>query len=148
VKTTFKTEGFAELEAGLGEFKKATARNVLKRAGLDAMQPVADEMERRAPRDQQDLAEAIDTGTRLPRGGKRHFRDRGTVEIYAGVKVVGGGMPPQATQQEFGNEHHGPQPYARPGWDAERGQVIPRLAESLGREIDAAKARARKRAKR
>ena len=55
-------------------------------------------------------------------------------------------MPPQAIQQEFGNENHGPQAYARPGWDADKGNVMPRLKVSLGAELDKAAARAQRKA--
>lgn len=144
MKFSVKTQGFAQMEAGLAEFSKATARNVLLRAGIDAMQPVATTMGQKAPKDAGDLKDAVDVGTRTNAG--REFKDSSVVEVYAGVSVVGGGMPPQAIQQEFGNEHHGPQAYARPGWDAEKGAVLDRLAGSLGAEIDKATARAQRKA--
>lgn len=144
MKFSMKAQGFRQMSAALGEFSKVTGRNVLRRAGVQAMEPVAGAMEGRAPRRLGVLQTAIDVGTKTSAG--REFRDSDTVEIYAGVSVIGGGMPPEAIQQEFGNENHGPQPYARPGWDAEKGQVLPRLAQSLGTELDKASARARRKA--
>jgi hypothetical protein len=146
VRTTISTSGFKEMEAALGELTKATGKNVLKRAGLKAIAPVADVMKAKAPKDFHDLEEAIDYGSKRAKGAKKHFNDPGTVEVYAGVSVVGGGMPPQATQQEFGNEHHGPQPYGRPSWDQEKMPTLERTKDELRPELDRAVARARRKA--
>lgn len=141
-----RTEGFAEMEKALGEFSKATARNILRRTGLEALRPVADGMKGKAPKRLEDLVDAIDVGTKRQKGTKKHFPDSSTVEVYAGVSVVGGGMPPQATQQEFGNEHHGPQPYARPTWDREERPTLERTKDALANEIDKSRQRAQRRA--
>ncbi|MNR97634.1 hypothetical protein D3C72_288180 [compost metagenome] len=146
MKFRVQTQGFAEMEKALEEFRPATARNVLRRAGLGALEPVADGMRAKAPKRLENLRDAIDTGTKLQKGTKKHFPDSSTVEIYAGVSVVGGGMPPQAIQQEFGNEHHGPQPYGRPTWDREERPTLERVKESLGAEIDKASQRAKRKA--
>ena len=146
MKFRVQTQGFAELEKALEEFRPPTAKNVLRRAGLGALKPVADGMKAKAPKRFENLRDAIDTGTKRQKGTKKHFPDSSTVEVYAGVSVVGGGMPPQAIQQEFGNERHGPQAYVRPGWDAEKGQVMDHLEDSLSTEIDKATARAQRRA--
>lgn len=140
------TQGFAEMEKALAELTKATARNVLVRAGTKALEPVAETMRTKAPEDAGDLKEAIDVGTKRPAKVKRHFNDSRTVEIYAGVKVVGRGMPPQGTQQEFGNERHGPQPFARPAWDQEQRPTLGRVGDELKPELDKAVARARRKA--
>jgi len=141
-----RTEGFAEMEKALGEFSKATARNILRRTGLEALRPVADGMKGKAPKRLEALIDAIDVGTKRQKGTKKHFPDSSTVEVYAGVSVVGGGMPPQATQQEFGNEHHGPQPYARPTWDREERPTLERTKDALANEIDKSRQRAQRRA--
>lgn len=146
MKFSFKMEGLKELDAALAEFRPMTGRNILRRAGTQAMEPVADEMEAKAPKGQGDLKVAIDTGTKRGKSVQREFRDPHVVEIYAGPSVVEGGVPPQAYQQEFGNENHGPQAYARPGWDAKRSGVMPSLKESLGSELDKASKRAARRA--
>ncbi len=150
MKPWVKTQGFREMDAALGEFSKATARNILQRAGLEALQPIADDMKTRAPVAQVnggELKDAIGTGTKLGKRQKRLNRQPSTVEIYAGVtEEPGGGMTPEAIQQEFGNENHGPQPYARPAWDGGHGDIIPALQASLGAEIDRATARAQRKA--
>ncbi|MGV3579999.1 HK97 gp10 family phage protein [Brevundimonas sp.] len=146
MKTTVKTQGFAEMEAALGEFSKATARNVLKRAGLDALDRVAEAMKAKAPKDDGDLIDAIAVGSKLGKRQKRLNRSPSTIEVYAGVSHVGQGMPPQGVQQEFGNEHHGPQPFARPAWDQEKVPTLERVKDSLSGEIDKATERARRKA--
>lgn len=143
-----RLEGFREMDAALAEFTKATGRNILRRTAVEALQPVADAMRAKAPREEGDLIEAIDVGTRRAKRTKKHFPGSSTVEAYAGVKVVGGGVPPQAFQQEFGNENHGPQPYARPGWDEEAEPTLERVKDALAGQIDKARARAQRKAKR
>lgn len=48
-KVTITVDGLAELDAGLGDLTKATARNVLKRVLLAAGQPMADAARALAP---------------------------------------------------------------------------------------------------
>lgn len=146
MKFRVQTQGFAELEKALEEFRPATAKNVLRRAGLGALKPVADGMKAKAPKRFENLRDAIDAGTKRQKGTKKHFPDSSTVEVYAGVSVVVGGMPPQAIQQEFGNEHHGPQPYGRPTWDREERPTLDRVKESLSTEIEKASQRAKRKA--
>lgn len=146
MKPSVKLHGFREMDAALAEFSKATGRNILRRTALEALEPVADAMRAKAPKEVGDLQDAIAVGTKRSKRSRKHFRDASTVEAYAGVKVVGGGMPPQATQQEFGNENHGPQPYGRPAWDEEKGPTLERTKDGLAGQIEAATARARRKA--
>ena len=146
MKFRVETQGFAEMEKALEEFRPATARNILRRAGLQALEPVAEGMRAKAPKRLEDLKDAIDTGTKRQKGAKKTFPETSTVEVYAGVAVIGGGVPPQAFQQEFGNEHHGPQPYARPTWDREQQPTLERVKESLRTEIEKASQRAKRKA--
>ncbi len=48
---TVRVEGLAELDASFGEMKKATARNVMRRALIAAAQPMVDMASRLAPDD-------------------------------------------------------------------------------------------------
>lgn len=134
------------MDAALAEFPKANGRNILRRTAVEALEPVAAAMRAKAPRDEGDLVEAIDVGTRRAKRSRKHFPESSTVEAYAGVKVVGGGMPPQGIQQEFGNENHGPQPFARPGWDEEAGPTMDRVKDALAVQIDKARGRAQRKA--
>lgn len=146
MKTTFKTHGFREMDAALGEFSTATAKNILRRTGLEALEPVVQAMAAKAPKEDGDLQDAIAVGTKRAKRSRKHFREASTVEVYAGVSIVGGGMPPQAIQQEFGNENHGPQPYVRPAWDAEKMPALDRVRDGLAVQIDKATSRAQRKA--
>lgn len=146
MKMSMKTQGFREMDAALSEFSKATTRNILRRTGLEALEPVADTMRGYVPVDDGDLRDAIDTGTKLGKRQKRLNRSPSAVEVYVGVAQVGDGMPPQATQQEFGNDKHGPQPFGRPTWDREADPTLERVNDALGSQIDKATARAQRKA--
>lgn len=147
MRTTFKVEGFKEMDAALGEFSKATAKNVLRRAGLAALEPVAEEMRNRAPEAEGDLKEAIAVSTRLGKRQKRLNRNPSTVEVYAGpAGSAAKAAPPQGVQQEFGNESHGPQPFVRPTWDIKRQGVLDDVKASLADEIEKARQRAARKA--
>lgn len=152
MKTTVRTEGFREMEAALAEFSKASARNILRRAAIAALEPMAEEMVRLAPeRDTGggQLKEAIAVGTKLGKRQKRASRRAGNndfVEVYAGVSDVGGAHLPSGVQQEFGNENHDPQPFARPALDHEAQPTLERLKVALQEEIEKATARAQRKA--
>lgn len=130
---TVKIEGFKEIDAALGDLGKTTGRNVMRRVAVKALEPVAETMRQLAPVDQSDLRDSITVTTRKP---KRH-RKEAEVEAYAGP-----GQHPQAHLQEFGTQHHGPQPFARPAWDQHKDQLIPAMAEDFWSEIEKAAQRA------
>lgn len=132
-RTVVKVEGLKDIEAALAQLSKATGRNVMRRAAVNALEPVADAMRERAPVDDADLRDSIAVSTKRPR---RH-RKLAEVEAFAGP-----GRHPQAHLQEFGTNHHPPQPFARPAWDAEKGGIVPALSDELWSEIDKAAARA------
>lgn len=145
-----KTQGFREMDAALSELTKATARNVLRRAGLAALEPVAEDAARRAPVDddgEKQLQKSIVASDKLNRRQKRLNRQPSTVEVYAGPAGDGAqGAPPSGTQQEFGNERHGPQPFMRPAWDANQTKVLDTVKDELGAEITKATERAQRKA--
>lgn len=145
--------GFRELEEALEEFSKASARNILKRAAMEAIQPLADEMANLAPERATGggkLKDAITVSDKLGKRQKRLQRrqTKDFVEVYAGVEDVGGKHVASSVQQEFGNENHGPQPYARPAFDKEAQPTVDRLLITIKDEIDKATARAQRRAAR
>src|SRR5690606_2344940 len=81
------------------------------------------------------------TTTRTPNGWKSDPKT--LVEVF-----VGAGPVPHAHLQEFGTAHHGPQPFARPAWDAAKGGAIDTVKSEMWSEIEkAAKRLARKAAK-
>lgn len=131
-RTTVKVEGLREVEQALADLGKATGRNVMRRVAVKRLEPIADEMRRRVPVAQSDLKDSIAVTTKRP---KRH-RKVSEVEAFAGP-----GRHPQAHLQEFGTEHHGPQPFARPAWDHGKGDLLTGLADDFWTEIEKAAAR-------
>lgn len=146
-----KVEGFREMEAALAEFTRGTGKNVLKRAALKAIQPMADDMAGRAPIQKggdRDLQKSIQATDKLNKRQRKLNRQPSTVEVYAGPTADAGDLapPPQGIQQEFGNENHGPQPFVRPTWDLGHGALLDRSAEELGAEIEKSRQRAARKA--
>lgn len=144
-RTTVQLEGFRELEAALAELPKATGKNVIKRALLNAAKPIEEAAAENAPALSGHLKRDVSSGTRLTRRQAAQARRAGKSyqEVYVGV------ADPAGVQNEFGNEHQGPQPFLRPAWDANRDEALDRIKTELGQEIDRAAARlARKAARR
>ncbi len=138
-RTTVRVEGLREVDAALGQLGKATGRNVMRRVAVARLEPMAEEMRRRAPVDQTDLRDSIAVTTKRPKG----HRKQSEVEAYAGP-----GRHPQAHLQEFGTQHHGPQPFARPAWDQGKDALLDGIADDLWSEISKAAARQAKKAAR
>jgi HK97 gp10 family phage protein len=147
VKVSVKTEGFREMDAALGEYSKATARNVLIRAGLKALAPIAATAKAKAHRRTGDLQDSIDVATKLGKRQRRLNREPSTVEIYAGPTATDGeNPPPQGIWEEFGTEDHPPHAFLRPAWDGGQNEVLDAVKEELAGEIDKATARAQRKA--
>jgi hypothetical protein len=166
VTVTVKFEGGRALEAALRDLgKRATAKNVGRRALMQAAEPIRDMAKQLAPDDPATGAgkflkesikaapgrrnrgdrtwvlvgidASVDPATEKPRqGGGGSYRDPGV----AGVSVI----------QEFGAPARNipAQPYMRPAWEANKAATLGRIGDALWDEIDkAAQRAARKRAK-
>ncbi|MFN3930839.1 MAG: hypothetical protein ACK4JY_03735 [Brevundimonas sp.] len=151
---TVQTHGFDALDAALAQFTKASARNILKRAAIEALEPMAEEMRQGAPeaavgggRLKDAIAVSDKLGPRQKKAARRAAGGAGSfVEVHAGVADVGGKHLPSGVQQEFGNENHGPQPFVRPAWEKEKMDTLDRLRVAIADEIAKATARAQRRA--
>lgn len=154
-KTIVKIEGLRELDAALGELPKTTAKAVLRKVGLKALQPVADDARALAPDDPEtggnDLRSSIAVSTKLsPRQArlarsavKKGEADKSFVEVYAGA-----GPLPYAHLQEFGTVNHAAQAFMRPAWDQNKMKVLESVKDGLWGEIEkAAKRLAKKQAR-
>lgn len=143
---TMKIAGLRELDAALGELKKATARSVLVRVGKKALEPMAGAARRLAPDDPatggSDLKNNIVVGTKLNPRQKRLVKKepKDFAVVYMGTS------DPAGVPQEFGTVNHGPQPFMRPAFEQEARATIDRVAQGLKPEIDKAAQRARARA--
>lgn len=143
---TVQVTGLREVERALSEMPKATGKNVLRRVLKRRAQPVADAMSANAPRLSGDLAESAAVSTKLTKRQRAQHRkmfknDKASVEMFVGM----GGLA-QATQQEFGNERHPPQPFTRPAWDQNKTALLEGLKADLWTEIEKAAARMAKKA--
>lgn len=155
-RQTFKIEGLRELERELAEFPKATARNILVRAGTEAIEPLRQAMADNAPYDPNDrdgdgkhLNETM--VTRVAKAGQARrlglARAQGVL-LMTGPAPVGQRARANAGWQEEGTVEMTPNPYARPAADSEGVPTIRRVKDALTGQIDKAKARiARKLAK-
>ncbi len=164
--TTAKLTGFKELDAALGNLTKATARSAMRRALIDAAEPMARAARQNAPRDDDQLYEHIEIsakvkdeagaaafGTALQAGGSKSqaiaaMKDARSgnsfVQMYLGPTT----RAPHAHWQEFGTVNHAPSPYLRPAFDEQAKPTVDRLKVSLMDEIEKATVRvARKIAK-
>lgn len=151
MKTTVTVEGLRELDEALGELSKATARNVLRRVGVKALEPVAEDYRNSVRRRSNALANSAGVGTKLTRRQaalhrsdiRRGLSDDNFVEVFAGP----GGLP-QAITEEFGTVDQAPQGDLRASWDSNKNGVLNTVASELGSEIEKARQRAARRAAR
>jgi HK97 gp10 family phage protein len=151
VKVSVKTHGFDELERALvSDFPKATAKNILRRAAINALKPIEARAKQLAPKDDGTLAESITT---KPVKARRASRDR--YESASGVTIATGPTSRRADDpggnaawQEEGTVNMPANPFMRPAWDAGHDQVLDTVRTELALQIDKARARiARKLAK-
>lgn len=161
---TMKLEGLKDLEAALMELPKATGKNVLRRALINAATPMAETARTLAPVRLGHLKRSITVGkVKFSSGsaGKRAFAEamaRGASRSEAGAAareanigasqditsamvIFGPGRHPQATLQEFGTVHHPPHPYMRPAWDTGKTNAAEAIRDELKTEIEKAAAR-------
>lgn len=144
--------GFRELDETFYELGKTLGKNVLRRVGRRALEPMADAARANVAVRTGTLKRQINVGTTLARSQRaKASRSGGTFrqEAQDGVTVyMGPGQDPAAIQEEFGNAHQAADPFMRPAFDAEAENTITRVAEGLWPEIEKAAAkRARKLAK-
>jgi hypothetical protein len=147
-----KVEGLAELDRALGELPKTTARAVLRRTGLKALEPFVAKVRSMAPIDADPesspkrppgtLRDSYIAGTKLNKAQARTAKREGKsfVEVYAGTN------DPAGVQTEFGNAHQSAQPHARPAWETTQSEVIDLVGKQLFAEIEKAAARLAKKA--
>lgn len=155
-----KVEGLRECQEALAELPKATSRNVLKRALLKSGQPMAEMAEQKAPKLTGHLQKSIAVSSTLSKKEQKNHRSmigsllQMTVAGWRSAPkkavyvFVGAGPIVQASKQEFGTAHHGPQPYMRPAFDSQRMKVVETIKDLIWAEIDKARTRLAKKAAR
>lgn len=161
---TFKIEGLRELEDALKELgdekvRKAAARRALVRAA----KPLAEEIQANAPVAKGHLRRSVRIGSPgnvggaefarvLRGGGSRDDAVAAMREVRrskSGVEIaVGPGRNPQAIFQEFGTEHHAPQPFVRPAWESQQDGMVEAIKAELWADIEKTAKRAANKAAR
>lgn len=140
-----KVEGLKALQTALRALPDATAKNVIRRVLRKAGAPIAARARALVPVDEGDLQGSIAVSTKLTWRQRARHRKYGPDDIEV---FVGAGPHPQAHLQEFGTQHHPPQPFMRPAWDAEKDGALEGIKADLWAEIEKSANRlARKRAK-
>lgn len=165
-RTTVKLHGFKELDRALEEFKPATAKAISRRALLKAAEPIVADARRLVPVRFGHLRDGIHASTArghdvgkaayaatLRAGGTKgdavaalRSARRGSTANSAVEIAVGPGRNPHAHLQEFGTVHHGPQPFLRPAWDANKRKALDIIKDAMGDEIGKAATRAARKA--
>lgn len=133
--TTVKVEGLRELEKALGELPRATGKNVLRRVLRTAGEPMVRDAKALVPVASGKLRDSIAVATQLSKRQRALYKkmfadDKASVEMFVGVAAL-----PHAHLQEFGTSRHGPQPFMRPAWDANKNGMLDSIKDELGVEI-------------
>lgn len=161
-----RLDGLKELDRALQELTTATAKNVAKRALERAGAPIAASAQANAPKRSGKLKAAVIVSGRAKGANKgaaafgaalrsgaskaearqiaRDANRGGSNEVlmYVGVASDTG----QGVLQEFGTQHHAPQPFLRPAWDENKDQALKILIDELTAEVEKATARAARKA--
>lgn len=152
MKVSFKVEaqGFRDLDNVLGELPKATAKNTMRRAMLEALAPMAREYAERLVAAGavltgalRDSAKATNKLSRRQAALNRKAEGKSYVEVF-----MGPGPLPQATQDEFGNAHQAPRPTLRQTWDEGWRDLLDRVRVALEAQIEKSVARLARKAAR
>lgn len=137
MKVTVQVEGLSALEQALGQLPQATAKNILRRTSRAALEPMAEVARQLAPDDPVTGAPDLRTSIAVSHRHKSGRALRLALSAHSVTTFMGptkGGYP-QAIMQEFGTEHHPPQPFMRPAWDQEAEATLERVRVGLGDEI-------------
>jgi HK97 gp10 family phage protein len=139
---TYHVEGLKELEAALNglrhEFNlsRASTKNTVKRALIEAAKPIELAAEAKAPVDVGHLKRSITSGKPLSRHLRSGYAKGSELEIFVGPSSL-----PQAITQEFGTSDHPAQPFMRPAWDSNRMRALNSITKSLANQIEKTRAR-------
>lgn len=151
MKVTVQTTGFRELERALvQDLPKATAKNVLRRAGINGMKRIEDRAKELAPKDDGELAASIATKpVKAQRASRTRYKSQSGITLATGPTSRRADSPGgNAAWQELGTVNMPANAYMRPAADSEAPGVIDIVRDELTREIDKAKSRIAKKAAR
>ena len=143
MKVIVKFEGGRQIDQALHQFTPTKRRSIGRKALDEAGEIMARSMRDKAPVEEGGLRESIDVSGTLAKGPRGAHRKIAEQERY-----VGPDSRPAAVQQEFGNENHPPQPFARPAFDETKDHVLKRIGDELWVGIEKATKAAAKKAAR
>lgn len=89
MSVTFKVEGLKDLEAELARISKAAGKGALRRAGVQALGPMADIARQRAPRDTEALANSIAVSARAKGAGADVGKAQFAATLRGGGSQIG-----------------------------------------------------------
>lgn len=138
---TVKVSGLRELEIALNAIDLDLREKTLKKAGKEALEPVAERARVGAPRDTGGLRDTIKvTATTNVKRLAKMSKKRGTAmiaSVYAGrTRVKPGSSGHQALQVEYGTSKSGAQPFMRPAINGKQKVVFMHFRKFLRRGID------------
>lgn len=143
MKISFSVLGLREVKEAMGGLSKAASRKAMRDSLIAGGEITAQVARALAPVDKGWLREGIDVSTRLSSRQRSLHAKRAEVEVFVGPRGS-----PKSIVQEFGSIEQPPQPYMRPAWDRTHRQVLMRIADEIMVRVDAAVARAKKKASR
>lgn len=149
-----KVIGGPQVVEALRALGKSTGKNVLRRVGREALEPMAEDARAHARRRSGNMAGSIVVGKPLAKsqraarganigGGQFRASRKDNVQVY-----MGPGQHPQAITEEFGKFNQAAHPFMRPAFDANADGVIDRVGDGLWPAINKAAQRAAKKAAR
>lgn len=138
-----RIEGLSDLKYALQELPKATATNVVKRALINAAEPILSSAETSAPVRSGRLKASLMVGTKLSRRQKSQHKKESKVEVF-----VGAGPLPQAHLEEFGSVNNAPHPFLRPAWDGNKQAALDGIKDEIAMQIEKARKRLARKAAR
>lgn len=136
----FKIDGFGDIQAALQGIRKVPTRKAaLKRAMVQAAQPMAELAQGMAPVRTGKLKLSIKVGTKLTRRQSAlAIKQPNEMVLYIGPDGRVNGVT-----QEFGTVKHPPHPFMRPAWERDNRAMLARLSELLRKEVFATLGRQR-----
>ncbi len=138
-----RIEGFREAADTMATLSRAVQRGVGRTVVTGAARILLAEWQARAPKLTGLLIDSISVGNnRLTKKAAREARTRpGAVEVAVIASDVA------AVPTEFGRKGQEPEPWARPGIDAKREELMQYGADHIKKAVDAAVQRAARRAR-
>lgn len=129
-------EGMADLLASMEDLPLALQKNIIVRSLRKAGEPIAEEIERRAPDDPET------PGSRIAKNIKVQVSDQTATGAVARIGPTSAGFP--AIFTEAGSAHQAARPFIGPAFESKKEEAVGILGEELGDQIEREFAKKRK----